>query len=136
MNAAPLWTSQAMAQAMHLDRTQLSGLETRAIDDRAAGLKLKIAEAALAAGTSAFRRQDWKGVSEMLGRYVELDLIVPEYVKKTDTWEKLPWFAAFQADTGPRDKPTLYRLGDRSFVLIFAASPASPASLVPAPAPR
>src|SRR5216684_4077743 len=65
--------NQAMAQAMHLDRGQLSALETRAIDDRAAGLKLKIAEAALAAGTSAFRRQDWKGVSEMLGRYVELE---------------------------------------------------------------
>jgi hypothetical protein len=61
------------------------------------------------------------------GRYVELDLIVPEYVKKTDTWEKLPWFAAFQADlaTGaPRDKPTLYRLGERSFVLIFASTEA------------
>ena len=65
--------NQAMAQALHLDRGQLSALETRAIDDRAAGLKLKIAEAALAAGTSAFRRQDWKGVSEMLGRYVELE---------------------------------------------------------------
>jgi len=64
------------------------------------------------------------------GRYVELDLIVPEYVKKTDAWEKLPWFAAFQADNAagvPRDKPTLYRLGARSFVLIFAAS-AGPSS--------
>ncbi len=37
--------NQAMAQALHLDRGQLSALETRAIDDRAAGLKLKIAEA-------------------------------------------------------------------------------------------
>src|SRR5260370_35271157 len=60
--------NQAMAQAMHLDRGQLSALETRASDDRAAGLKLTIAEAALAAGASALRRQDWKGVSGKLGR--------------------------------------------------------------------
>jgi len=65
--------NQAMAQAMHLDRAQLTALEARAIDDRAAGMKQKLAEAALAAGTSAFRRQDWKGVSEQLGRYAELE---------------------------------------------------------------
>lgn len=70
--------NQAMAQALHLDRAQLSALETRAIDDRAAGLKQKIAEAALAAGTTAFRRQDWKGVSEMLGRYVDLEAKVTD----------------------------------------------------------
>jgi hypothetical protein len=63
------------------------------------------------------------------GRYVELDLIVPEYVKATDVWQKLPWFAAFQADTGPKDRPTLYRLGERSFVLVFARS--TPAGTAP-----
>jgi hypothetical protein len=56
------------------------------------------------------------------GRYVELDLIVPEYVKKSPTWEKLPWFAAFDADHAggkTQDQTTVYLLGERSFVLVF-----------------
>ena len=60
------------------------------------------------------------------GRYVELDLIVPEYVKATEIWQKLPWYAAFQADAGPKDRPRLYRMAERSFVLVFASSPAAP----------
>ena len=42
--------NQAMSQAMHLDRAQITSLEGRAIDDRAAGMKQKIADAALNAG--------------------------------------------------------------------------------------
>lgn len=64
------------------------------------------------------------------GRYIELDLIVPEFVKKTPAWEKLPWYAAFEAERAagaPLDKATLYVVGDRSFVLVFPASPAAPA---------
>lgn len=53
------------------------------------------------------------------GRYVELDLIVPEFVKPTPSWQKLPWYASFEADTD-RDRTTLYRTGERSFVLVFA----------------
>jgi hypothetical protein len=55
-------------------------------------------------------------------RYVELDLIVPEYVKNTPSWTKLPWYVAWQADQGPKDKATMLRTGDRSFVLVFPAS--------------
>jgi hypothetical protein len=51
-------------------------------------------------------------------RYVELDLIVPEYVKDTDTWKKMPWYAAFKADT-ETSKATIYRTGERSFTLVF-----------------
>jgi tetratricopeptide (TPR) repeat protein len=65
--------NQAMSQAMHLDRAQLSTLEGKAIDDRAAGMKRQLAEAARSAGESAFRRQDWKAASQDLGRYVELE---------------------------------------------------------------
>jgi tetratricopeptide (TPR) repeat protein len=65
--------NQAMTQAMHLDRGLLSTLEGKAIDDRAAGMKRQLAEAARSAGESAFRRQDWKAASQDLGRYVELE---------------------------------------------------------------
>jgi hypothetical protein len=60
------------------------------------------------------------------GRYIELDLIVPEFVKRTPTWEKLPWYAAFEAERGSsgdgRSSATLYVLGERSFVLVFPGS--------------
>jgi tetratricopeptide (TPR) repeat protein len=65
--------NQAMTQALHLDRAQVSPLESKAIDDRAAGMKQKIAEAARSAGEASFRRQEWKAVSQELGRYVELE---------------------------------------------------------------
>src|SRR3954465_11844443 len=49
--------NQAMSQAMHLDKSQVSALEARSIEDRAAGMKQKMAELALAAGQKAFRQQ-------------------------------------------------------------------------------
>ncbi|HEY8072991.1 MAG TPA: hypothetical protein VIF62_02750 [Labilithrix sp.] len=55
-------------------------------------------------------------------RYVELDLIVPEYVKDTPTWQSLPWYAAWKADSGPKDETTMIRTGDRSFVIVFPQS--------------
>lgn len=58
------------------------------------------------------------------GRYVELDIIVPEFVKRTPTWEKLPWYASFEAErarSGAIRSPMLYTPGKRSFVLVFAS---------------
>lgn len=56
------------------------------------------------------------------GRYVELDLIVPEYVRDTDTWKKLPFYAAYaargDAERG-RSDVLLYMIGDASFTLVF-----------------
>ena len=65
--------NQAMSQALHLDKNLISPLEARAIEDRAAGMKLRMAQAALERGNSAFRRQEWSTVATELGRYVELD---------------------------------------------------------------
>ncbi|MDB4941411.1 MAG: hypothetical protein JWP97_945, partial [Labilithrix sp.] len=54
------------------------------------------------------------------GRYVELDLIVRGYVKDTEAWQKLPWYAAYRAGASKGDGTTLYQVSPRSFVLIFA----------------
>lgn len=63
------------------------------------------------------------------GAYVELDLIVPEFVKKTPVWEKLPWFAAWDADKdrATKGQATLYAVANGpssppSYVLVFPAS--------------
>ncbi|MFO0548379.1 MAG: hypothetical protein U0271_08335 [Polyangiaceae bacterium] len=52
------------------------------------------------------------------GAYVELDLIVPEFIKDTESWRALPWYAQYKkAKSG---KVTLYRTAPSSFTLVFA----------------
>jgi tetratricopeptide (TPR) repeat protein len=63
----------AMDQALHLERQLLSRLEAKALDDRAAGLKTKMAQAALERGNGAFRRNDWPATAQELTRYLELE---------------------------------------------------------------
>jgi hypothetical protein len=59
------------------------------------------------------------------GRYVELDLIVPEAIKDTDAWRSLPWYAHFD-DTAQRvvaqHRTLLITLRPRSYVLVFPKS--------------
>jgi hypothetical protein len=62
------------------------------------------------------------------GRYVELDLIVPEFIKDTEAWRALPWYAHYDV---ARDGASaiLFRPLPHSFVLIFPRTP--PAGATP-----
>jgi len=59
------------------------------------------------------------------GRYVELDLIVPEFVKDSEAWRNLPWFAAFDREHLSHET-FLYQSSARSFALIFPKTDAAP----------
>lgn len=52
------------------------------------------------------------------GRYVSLDLIVPEFIRDTEVWRALPWYSHFDPGARP-DETTLLELGPDSFVLVF-----------------
>lgn len=56
------------------------------------------------------------------GRYVELDLIVPELVKDTDAWRAQPWYPHYRADKHAGET-LLFTTGPRSFALIFPRTP-------------
>jgi hypothetical protein len=55
------------------------------------------------------------------GRYVELDVFVPEFIRDADTWRAMPWFSHFDR-TRRHEQTTLFLTGPRSFVLIFPNS--------------
>lgn len=60
------------------------------------------------------------------GRYIELDLIVPEFVKDTEAWRAMPWFSAFDRDQRTSET-LLYRPTPSSFALIFPKTETAPA---------
>ncbi len=55
------------------------------------------------------------------GRYIELDLVVPEYIKDNESWNALPWVRHFNKDAHP-SKTTLFQTAPNSYVLIFPRS--------------
>jgi hypothetical protein len=69
------------------------------------------------------------------GRYLELDLIVPQYIKDTDVWKALPWYAAYAA-LGHSDEVTLFRVGPYSYTLVFARGAPAAATAGSAPSER
>lgn len=60
------------------------------------------------------------------GRYLEIDLIVPEFVKDTEAWRALPWFRAFDREQ-LTSETLLYRPAANSFALIFPKTETTPA---------
>ncbi len=55
------------------------------------------------------------------GRFVAIDLVVPEFIGDDDTWRALAWWPHYDRATMAA-KVTLFRTGDRSFVLVLPAS--------------
>jgi hypothetical protein len=55
------------------------------------------------------------------GRYLEMDVFVPESIRDTETWQKLAWFPRFDRTRAHAD-PTVFRPGEKSYVVIFPSS--------------
>jgi hypothetical protein len=52
------------------------------------------------------------------GRYVEIDLYVPQFIDGGDAWKKLPWYPHYDATKLGR-KTTMFRVRERSYVILF-----------------
>jgi hypothetical protein len=55
------------------------------------------------------------------GKYVAIDLFVPEFITDDDTWKKWDWYSRFDPKKHP-DKVTMFHSSPESYVIIFAAS--------------
>lgn len=60
--------------------------------------------------------------------YVELDLVIPEYVKDTDAWRGQPWYSHFTRGL-QGSKTLLYTLRPGAYVLVFPETQRSDASV-------
>jgi len=56
-------------------------------------------------------------------RYIELDLIVPEYIKDTEAWTSLPWYSHYDPEK-LGDKTVLFETQKGSYVMVFPRTPA------------
>jgi len=55
------------------------------------------------------------------GRYVELDLVIPEQIKDTDAWRALPWYPHYSREKAGNGA-YLYSWAPHAYVLIFPKS--------------
>ncbi len=52
------------------------------------------------------------------GRYVAIDLYVPEFIDGSDAWRRLAWYPYYDK-TKLGAKTTMFRVAERSYVIVF-----------------
>jgi hypothetical protein len=55
------------------------------------------------------------------GRYVEVDLFVPEFMDGSDSWKSLPFYGVYD-EVKLGAKTTMFHVRDRSYVIVFPRS--------------
>lgn len=67
-------------------------------------------------------RESWSFGPQLVkatgGKYLAVDLIVPEYIRDTKSWKRLPWYPHYDPKKLGK-KTVLYQVAPRSYVLVF-----------------
>jgi hypothetical protein len=67
-------------------------------------------------------REDWSFAKDLDetsgGKFTELDLVVPEFIKDTGSWKELPWYAAYDRSS-MGGMAVLIEMAPRSYALVF-----------------
>lgn len=75
-------------------------------------------------------RESWSYGPALLddtkGRYLEIDLVIPELIGDSESWQSFAWYDAYQA-LEDRSGAVLMKWGDKSYTLFFPPSPSDSA---------
>ncbi len=70
-------------------------------------------------------RESWSYAADLdklaPGKYVELDLVVPEYIKDTEAWQSFAWYPAYDRQK-MGGRVVVIDVAPRSYTLVFAAT--------------
>jgi hypothetical protein len=64
------------------------------------------------------------------GKYVELDLVIPEQVRPTEAWQNQPWYAPY-AQEAAGTGAYLYSWAPHAYALLFPKAPPAPTEAPP-----
>lgn len=79
-------------------------------------------------------RESWSFAKDLdalsKNRYIELDLVVPEFVSDAKNWQSMPWYEAIKkgamctGDGAKRKKTIVYKTSAHAYALVFPCTPA------------